>query len=135
MSDNVTPTFDTDDFTAELTEAPANLAVGKTMLFENESVRVWASTLEPGTRVPFHNHTIDYFWICVRASSAYQRFVDGTACYIEPTPGQVSFQRYGPGENLIHDLENVGDGPLEIVTVELLDTGAPTHSHSAHHQD
>lgn len=135
MSDNATPTYDTDEFIAELSEAPANLAVGNTVLFENESVRVWGSTIEPGTRVPFHNHTIDYFWVCVRASSAYQRFADGTARYIEPTPGQVSFQRYGPDENLIHDLENVGDTPLEIVTVELLDTGAPTHSHSARRRD
>ncbi|MCE0767443.1 hypothetical protein LWC35_31775 [Pseudonocardia kujensis] len=131
MSDETAvPTYDVDEFQDELKAAKDNLAVGNVVWFENESVRVWGSTIEPGTRVPFHNHTIDYFWVCVRASSAFQRFEDGTGRYIEPTVGQVSFQRYGPGENLIHDLENVGDSPLEIVTVELLDSGQRPHTHS-----
>lgn len=132
MSNDPAPTFDAGDFQDELAKAPSNLAVGNDVWFENESVRVWGSTIEPGQRVPFHNHTIDYFWICVRASSAFQRFADGTARYIEPAVGQVSFQRHSPSENLVHDLENIGDSPLEIVTIELLDTAAPTHSHGAH---
>lgn len=113
--------FDVNEFAEELSAAPTNFAVGEEVLFENDRVRVWWSTIDPGKRVQFHNHTIDYFWVCVRASRAYQRFEDGTARFIDPVPGQVSFQTYGPGENLVHDLENVGDGSLEIVTVELLD--------------
>ena len=115
------PRFDVNEFAEELSAAPTNFAVGEDVLFENDRVRVWWSTIDPGNRVQFHNHTIDYFWVCVRASRAYQRFEDGTARFIDPVPGQVSFQTYGPGENLIHDLENVGDSELEIVTVELLD--------------
>jgi hypothetical protein len=121
-------TFALSDFADELAIAPANLAVGETIWFENERVRVWWSVIPPGERVVFHTHTIDYFWICVGASRAYQRLGDGTAKYIDPHVGQVSFQAYAEGESLTHDLENVGEENLEIVTIELLERAVKDQS-------
>ena len=121
-------TFALSDFADELAVAPENLAVGQNIWFENERVRVWWSVIPPGERVVFHTHTIDYFWVCVGASRAYQRLGDGTAKYIDPHVGQVSFQAYAEGESLTHDLENVGDQNLEIVTIELLERAAKDHA-------
>jgi len=128
MADLVKPTttehayeaesFDVGAYQAELDHL--NLDVGQKVIFENDRVRVWQSQLNPGERAVFHTHTIDYFWVCVRASTAYQRFSDGTARLIEPEKGQVDFQTYAPGEQLTHDLENIGTDVLEIVTVELV---------------
>ena len=43
-------TFDLADFAAELASAASNHAVGTTMWFENERIRVWEIWLEPGQR-------------------------------------------------------------------------------------
>ena len=61
---------------AELEEAPANRAIGTTLWFENEHVRVWEVPLKPGQR-PFHGHAQTYFWPCIVIEpSEIQRIVE-----------------------------------------------------------
>lgn len=116
-----TGTFDLDEFAVELTAAPANLDVGTTLRFANDSVRVWEVFLEPGERGPFHSHTRNYFWTVVDAGTGLQRFADGTYVVRDYDLGETRFLEHTPEDNLIHDLENVGDTVLRFVTVELLD--------------
>ncbi len=126
--------YDVAEFADELARAPQNHDVGTTLRFENDHVRVWEIVLQPGERGPFHNHTQTYFWTCMDPGRGKQRFADGSFVVREYEPGETKYLIHSAENSLIHDLENVGDGPLEIITVELLDTGAPTHSHSAHHR-
>lgn len=113
--------FDPAEFAGELATAGENFDVGTTLWFENDRVRVWEVRLEPGERGPFHNHTRNYFWTVVEGSRGLQRFADGTYVVRDYRVGDTRFLEHTPEDSLIHDLENVGDGPLRFVTVELLD--------------
>ena len=112
-------TFDPADFADELAVAAANQQVGTKILFENEHVRVWDLTLEPGERVPFHAHANDYFFTCVEGGRVLTRFPNGHAIEMDQADGDVAFLEAG-GEAEIHDLENVGNTRVRYVTVELL---------------
>lgn len=113
-------TFPTELFADELTAAPANLAVGTKLWFENERLLVWEVRLEPGERGPFHAHTRNYFWTVVEAGRGLQRFSDGTFLVRDYALGDTNYSEHAPDVPLIHDLENVGDTVLRFVTVELL---------------
>ncbi len=115
-------TFDPTDFADELEAAPANLAVGTTLWFENDRLKVWEVKLDPGERGPFHAHTRNYFWTVVEAGRGLQRLSDGTFWVRDYQVGDTSYLEHTPETALIHDLENVGDTVLRFVTVELLDT-------------
>ncbi len=77
---------------------------------------------EPGERIGFHRHVLDYFWTAVTPGKAISHQADGTTVVAEYVAGQTSHHRYGPGEHKVHDLENVGDTALVFTTVEFLDS-------------
>jgi len=110
-------------FAEELEHASDNTAVGTSLWFENERVRVWEISLAPGQRAPFHAHTRPYFWTCVAPGQAIQRFVDGREELLDYVDGQTKFNYCTTAEPLIHDLENAGESELRFVTVELMDGG------------
>lgn len=110
-------------FADELAAAPANRRVGTALWFENERIRVWELRLEPGDRAPFHTHATAYFWTCVSAGRAIQRFPDGREERMAYVEGQTTFNECSEDEPLIHNLENTGDTVLRFVTVELLPGG------------
>ena len=114
-------TFDTGLYAAELRAAPSNLAVGTTLRFENERLKVWEVKLKPGERGPFHAHTRNYFWTVVEGGRGLQRLADGTFRERDYAVGDTSYLEHSPDTALIHDLENVGETVLRFVTVELLD--------------
>lgn len=114
-------TFDRADYADELGAAPGNLAVGTSLWFENERIKVWEVRLEPGERGPFHAHTHSYFWTVVDAGRGLQRLSDGTFWVRDYRLGDTQYSEHTPEAPLIHDLENVGDTLLRFVTVELLD--------------
>lgn len=116
--------FDLAEFAAELRQAPSNHQLGTALLFANERVRVFEVRLEPGQRGPFHIHDRDYFWTVVAPGRGRQRLTDGTWTVRDYQRGETRFLRHGPGNALIHDLENVGTTLLGFVTVELLGDGA-----------
>ncbi len=114
-------TFDPAEFQDELTVAWDNLAVGTSVWFENDRIRVWEILLQPGERGPFHAHTTNYFWTVVEGSRGLQRFADGTYAVRDYQVGETKYLEHGPDSVLIHDLENIGKTPLRFVTVELFD--------------
>ena len=112
--------YDPAAFDAELAAAPGNLAVGTSLWFENDRVRVWEVRLEPGERAPFHAHTRPYFWTCVAPGMARQRLADGSIRLRTYDLGETMFFDHAPDAPLLHDLENAGDTTLRFTTVELL---------------
>lgn len=88
--------------------------------FEDDSVRVLETRIEPGETVPVHSHS----WPSVSYVLAFSHFVrrdaegavtlDSRAAGLELTPGQTF--RSGPLPS--HSLENVGEGLIHVVSVE-----------------
>jgi quercetin dioxygenase-like cupin family protein len=98
-----------------------NVVVGTRLLFENERIRVWDITLEPGERLPFHRHRTSYFYRCEAGGTLRVRTPDGDDAEYESPADEVHFHEIGPDELVVHDLENIGETTVRFTTVELLD--------------
>ncbi len=95
-----------------------NFEVGGTLLSETDHVRVWEIHLDPGERLPAHRHVLDYFWTALTAGVSRQHTDDGSTRVVRYHSGETRHFTFGPGEYLLHDLENIGDTPIAFVTVE-----------------
>ena len=111
--------FPVDDFADELARARENRALGTSLWFENDHVRVFEVRLDPGERGPFHVHDAPYFWTVVEPGRGLQRFADGTSVTRDYAVGETRYLIQSPEDALVHDLENVGSSRLRFVTVEL----------------
>lgn len=112
--------FDRAEFADELREAVSNRALGTSLWFENDRVRVFELRLDPGERAPFHIHDQPYFWTVVDPGRGLQRFADGTYVVRTYQIGETRYLAQSAQDSLVHDLENVGATPLRFVTVALL---------------
>jgi quercetin dioxygenase-like cupin family protein len=97
-----------------------NPCVGTELLSESERTRVWMIRLQPGERVGFHRHVLDYFWTCVNGGRGRQHVHDGTTVEYTYAPGETRHETYGSGQFKVHDLENIGDDELVFMTIEFL---------------
>lgn len=113
-------TYETGPFAAELDQVAGNRRVGSRLLFENDLVRVWDITLEPGERLPFHRHATSYFYRCESGGLVQVRSPDGAVAVYESPMDEVQFHEIGPDDLVVHDLENVGETTVRFTTVELL---------------
>jgi mannose-6-phosphate isomerase-like protein (cupin superfamily) len=106
------------ELVAELQAAGTNGRVGNQLVSETAQYRVWLLTLQPGERLPFHTHVMDYFWTATSAGRARSRYADGRV--EEPTYelGTTRHFSFATGESMTHDLENIGDTVLSFTTVE-----------------
>jgi beta-alanine degradation protein BauB len=116
--------FDTwpDRLKDEFREHSHDGEVGSRLLSENSRVRVWEIRLAPGERWHAHRHVLDYFWTAINAGSSRQHTHDGTTRDVSYRAGETRHFHFGPGEYLLHDIENIGDSELIFTTVEHLDS-------------
>jgi beta-alanine degradation protein BauB len=98
-----------------------NVVVGTRLLFENERIRIWDITLEPGESLPLHRHRTTYFYRCEAGGRVRVSLPDGTAEVYESPLDEVHFHEIGPEDLVVHDLANVGETTVRFTTVELLD--------------
>ena len=110
-----------DSIKKEFKELSTDGHVGSKLLFENHRVRVWEIRLQPGQRWHAHCHALDYFWTAITAGRSRQRTFDGATREVSYQPGDTRFYAFGPGESLLHDLENIGETELVFSTVELIE--------------
>jgi len=106
----------------ELAANTANAHVGTRLVSETARGRVWHLTLQPGERLPFHRHVLDYFWTVTSpgGGSGRSHYGDGRVVEVQYAEGDTRHMSFGAGESMIHDLENTGDAALSFVTVEYL---------------
>ena len=97
-----------------------NPCVGTELVSESDRVRVWTIRLQPGERVGFHRHVLDYFWTSVNGGRGRQHVNDGTTVEYTYTPGETRHETYGSGQFKVHDLENIGDKEMVFMTIEFL---------------
>lgn len=91
------------------------------VVLENDSVRVLDTTVPPGHTVPLHTHR----WPAVQYILAWSDFIrrdhDGAVLLDtrntsqKPAPGSTQWSGPFPP----HTLENVGDGALRVLSVEI----------------
>lgn len=105
----------------ELRSNVADGRVGDTLVSESDRVRVWHIDLAPGERLPFHRHVLDYFWTAVTPGRARSYYADGSCVEFEYRAGDSRHFRFAEGEEMVHNLINVGDSRLAFVTVEFKD--------------
>ena len=106
---------------AELAQNQWNGRVGQTLVSETDLVRVWVIHLEPGERLPFHRHVLNYFWTALLPGKARSRYGDGSVRLYQYERGETLHLAYPGGSAMVHDLTNIGDTPIAFVTVEFLD--------------
>lgn len=106
---------------AELDDRRDNGAVGSRLVSESDRARVWLIEMQPGDRLPFHTHVLDYFWVATTPRRARSRYGDGTVAEVEYDVGTTKYFTFKRGEKMTHDLENIGDTVLCFTTVEYLD--------------
>jgi quercetin dioxygenase-like cupin family protein len=106
----------------ERERADPNPCVGSRLLSENERVRVWEIRLQPGERIGFHRHVLDYFWTAVSGGRGRQHVHDGTTVEYTYQPGETRHETYAAGEFKVHDLENLGDKEMVFMTIEFLNS-------------
>lgn len=112
----------TPDLIAELEAGRDNGAVGSIMVSESARARVWLIEMQPGARLPFHTHVLDYFWVATTPGRARSRYADGTVAEVDYAIGTTRHFTFKKGESMTHDLENIGDTVLCFTTVEYLDS-------------
>ena len=93
--------------------------VGQRLLSETADVRVWRIDLAPGERVAFHTHVLNYFWTATSEGRSRSAYADGRTVETDYVVGTTRHYSFGPGENMVHDLENIGSTHLGFTTVEL----------------
>ena len=106
----------------ELARNQNNGRVGGRLVSETERVRVWYIALQPGERLGFHKHVLNYFWTVVLAGKGRSHYADGQVVETEYKTGDTKHLQFALGEFMIHDLENIGDTVLAFTTVEFKDS-------------
>lgn len=104
-----------------LFHAPSSIA-GSTaepvLLFENEQLKAWSLTLEPGQSTPIHTHQLDKIVICLE-SGKLRVSIPG------PEPGGTTVQpKFGDVfmpkvKGVTHVLTNAGETRYRQVSIEL----------------
>ncbi|GAB3436868.1 hypothetical protein GCM10027517_07570 [Phycicoccus ginsengisoli] len=94
--------------------------VGQTVVFENDHVRVWDITLDPGANQPWHHHENPYLVIAIEAAdNRIDALAGGDPRLVREEAGGVVYR--DPGE--IHMLTNHGTTRYTSRLVELKDLG------------
>lgn len=88
--------------------------VGNKLLFENEQVKVWEFTLEPGEEIGEHTHEHDYFFYPIEGGTLEVRRASGvTRATLEE--GKVYYRKQGD----THGARNISDTRYHEVLVEI----------------
>lgn len=89
--------------------------VGQEIVFENEQVRVWEISLEPGQRQPWHRHDNPYLVIAIEAADNRIDPIDGDAQFQHESVGGVIYREAGE----THMLTNNGQTRYRCRLIEL----------------
>lgn len=109
----------------EFVDNVENGRVGSRLVSETDALRVWHIELRPGERLPVHRHVLSYFWTAMTPGKARSHHQDGSTVEVEYVSGDTRHLEFGPGESMMHDLENIGETVLVFATVEFKTSGNP----------
>ena len=87
---------------------------GHTLLYENERVRAWRLSLEPGQSTGAHTHGRAGLGVSVSGGELLITASDGKAQKVNAKPGDFQWHEAGA----THSLQNAGKGRFEAVDIE-----------------
>lgn len=90
--------------------------IGTELVMEDDRVRIWRITLEPGEEAPWHTHELDYTSIVIEGATLERYNDDGTVDHLEVHPGGI--MRIYQGSRR-HALKNIGTTRFSNVIVEI----------------
>ncbi len=114
-----------EELQAEYEAGKGSGVVGSVLVSETDRVRVWHLSIPAGARCGFHRHVLNYFWTALTDGRARGYFEDGRITETTHHKGQTVHLDFGPGEYMVHSVENIGDTELQFTTVEFLDSPNP----------
>ena len=85
------------------------------VLFENDRVKIWNLTVEPGESSDWHHHVLDYITVGLTNSEMRREMEDGTGDLTNPDVGEV---RYAAAHQP-HVVTNIGTNPHRNILIEL----------------
>jgi quercetin dioxygenase-like cupin family protein len=88
--------------------------VGTKLIFENEQVKVWEFTLQPGETIEAHKHDHDYFFYPIEGGTLEVTRASGVTRATLET-GEVYYRKGGD----THAARNVDDHRYHEILVEL----------------
>jgi quercetin dioxygenase-like cupin family protein len=88
--------------------------VGTKLIFENEQVKVWEFTLQPGETIEAHKHDHDYFFYPIEGGTLEVTRASGVTRATLKT-GEVYYRKGGD----THAARNVDDHRYHEILVEL----------------
>jgi hypothetical protein len=106
-----------------MNEQDATTAVGTTVLFENQRLRVWEMVLAPGETCATHRHVHDHLLLYAEPATI-QAQLDGRPVIQHIEDGLVSYRAVGPSGLPPHSITNVAATPCRHFIVELLGPSA-----------
>ena len=103
----------------ELKQKRLSEDLGQKLLFENDTIKVWEIFLQPRERLGFRKINQDYSFVSMTDGLAVTRSSDARISLIRIDKGDTGFIPY-TNEDIVRDLENIGEGPLFIHVMEFL---------------
>jgi len=117
----------------QMNEKDTPTAVGTSVLFENERIRVWEMVLGPGETCPPHRHVHDRLLLYAEPA-AIQAQVEGRPVIQHVEDGCVSYRAVGARGLPPHSITNAADRPSRHFIIELLGPSVSdeptTHQHN-----
>ena len=89
--------------------------VATTVLFENDKVKIWNLTLEPGEASDWHLHSRDYVTVVVEGGGLDAEYEDGTVGKGSPRVGSWMYH----GDHQGHQVTNNTNNRYNNVLIEL----------------
>jgi len=88
------------------------------LVFENERIKGWNLTLEPGQSTPQHTHQLDEIVVCLESSKLRitKPGPDSDGQSIQPKNGEVFMP---PVKGVTHTLTNIGATRYKQISIEL----------------
>jgi beta-alanine degradation protein BauB len=88
------------------------------LLFENDRVKAWSLTLEPGQSTPVHTHELDEIVICLESSRLriLKAGPEPEGETVQPKFGEVFMPKV---KGVTHVLTNAGEARYRQISIEL----------------
>jgi hypothetical protein len=88
------------------------------LIFENERIKAWSLTLEPGQSTPQHTHQLDEIVVCLESSKLRiaKPGPDSNGQSVQPKNGEVFMPKV---KGVTHVLTNVGVTRYKQISIEL----------------
>ncbi len=111
-----------DELREEAKRNSKNGCVGREMVLENARVRIWRTVLEPGERMAYHSHTLDFIWIAISDCNLIFHDRDGSSLTVELGMGEVVYKRVPRKAELVRAVCNIGLELAHFEVVEFLES-------------